>query len=96
MNTSSIVLKIPKNEKIFGRYIPLSSVVWKIGGNNIIDSCWEAGDYFNDTIYYSIEAIDGKTINIKDLNCKSYAELIVALDLVNANHNVADSKSQSF
>lgn len=93
MNTASIVLKFPETKKMFGGYIPLSSLGWKIGGNNIIDCCWEAGDNNSDNIYYSIEAMDGKVIKIEDLNCKSYAELIVALDLANANHNVANSKS---
>lgn len=93
MNINSIVLKFPETEKMFGLYISLSSLIWKIGNNKIINCCWEAGDNDSDNIYYAIETIDGKVIKIEDLNCKSYAELIVALDLANANHNVIDSKS---
>ena len=93
MNTASIVLKIPETNKLFGQYTPLSSLIWRIGNNKIIDCCWDTGDDNRDNTYYSIEAIDGKVIKIKDLNCKSYAELVVALDLANANHNVVDSKS---
>ena len=91
MNTALIVLKLPETAKIYGRYIPLSSLIWTISSNNIIDCCWEAG--VNSNGNYFIEAIDGKIIKIEDLNCRSYAELVVALDLVNANHNVVDSKS---
>ena len=84
MNVFSIVLKIAEIDHTYGRYCSLSAVYFIIE-NGIIDRI-ELASQAN---YYKLETTDGQIFDISSLNCKTYAELLVAIDVHNLNHNVA-------
>ena len=82
---NSIVLKIPATNSTYAKFIPLPNIEWVITDDQIINGMYLSGnDYF-----YELEDVYGNVVQIHELNCKTYAELMVAIDLYNLNHNTS-------
>lgn len=86
MNISSIVLKIPETESDYGYYCPLNLLITVIK-NKFIDYIEMTEGNTIDEIY-ELEEVNGQTIKIADLKCKTFAEFVVAININNLNHNV--------
>lgn len=79
---NSIVLKIPATYSLYATFIPLHNIKWVIK-DEIISSMYVD----NNDDFFELEDVHGNVVQICELNCKTYAELMVAIDLYNLNHN---------
>ena len=83
MSTSYIVGYTPDNTKVITLFSSLSFIY----DNDYRDYIKYFGEPSGDYIQ-RLESIDGSTIDILELKCKSYEELLVQMDMCNLLHNI--------
>lgn len=95
MNTNfPLMLKIPENDWTDKCLVPLASISFTYNSKGIIDSvrAAERGDMLGDALM----AANGTKMKLASLNCKTYEELIIQLelnDLIYGNINATDDSN---
>ena len=85
------MLKVPKKSRSFTYYVALSNVTLVYDEDIISEILDEQDDSVTE-----LESVDGTKIDISSLNCKTYEEFLVALDLNNLLHGGNFLSSDSF
>lgn len=82
-----IMLKIPESDYSESYFIAMANATFCIDDNKkIIEYAIDLqGESFR-----SLEAVDGNIVKISDLGCKTYSELVVALDVNNLLHGATE------
>ena len=86
MDISSIVLKASETENDYSCYCSLSLLTLVIKNKFIDYIGLNEGNRFYKI--YKLKEVNGQTIKIANLKCKTFAEFVVAIDVNNLNHNV--------